>query len=262
MTETTQCPQCGTRFKVSDAQLGAHDGLVRCGRCHEVFNASAHLYDDQPSPQLSLPIEPEPQLAEFNLAPVPNVPELKVEPTTLAQQVRFVDELTDEVPVAPRRRRGWLGFLLATVLALTLLAQAVYYFRVELFARLPGLKPILAEHCRLPVCAVALPRKADQIAIESSELEADPVQTNVVMLHVLVHNRAPYAQAHPSLELTLTNLQDQAIARRVFQPADYLKNGDNEKLGIPANRDFDIRLRLDTTDLNPSGYRLFLFYPR
>ncbi len=260
--EITQCPQCGTRFKVTDAQLDAHDGLVRCGRCHEVFNASEHLHDDQPNPQLSLPIEPELQLAEFNLTPVANVPELKEEPRTLAQQVRFVEEPTDEAPTAPRRRSGWLGFLLATVLALTLLAQAAYYFRVDLLARLPGLRPILAAHCSSPACGVALPRKADLINIESSELEADPVQTNVVMLHVLVHNRAPYAQAHPSLELTLTNLQDQAIARRVFQPADYLKNGDNEKLGIPTNRDFDIRLRLDTTDLNPSGYRLFLFYPK
>lgn len=261
MTEITQCPQCGTRFKVTDAQLDAHDGLVRCGRCHEVFNASEHLHDDQPSPQLSLPIEPELPTLEVDLSPVPNVPELEEEPTTLAQQVRFVEELTDEAPVAPPRKSGWFGFLLATVLALALLGQAAYYFRVELLARLPGLKPILAEHCSLPVCAVPLPRKSELIAIESSELESDPVQNNIVLLHVLIHNRAPYTQAHPSLELTLTNMQDQVIARRVFQPADYLKTADSEKLGIPPNRDFDIRLRLDTTDLKPSGYRLFLFYP-
>ncbi len=80
-------------------------------------------------------------------------------------------------------------------------------------------------------------------------------------MHALIHNRAPYAQAYPSLELTLTDLQDQAVARRVFRPADYLKKGEDEKLGLPANRDLDIKLRLDTTDLKPSGYRLFLFYP-
>lgn len=260
-SEITQCPQCGTRFKVTEAQLDAHEGLVRCGRCHEVFNASEHLYDGQPSPQLSLPIEPELPTLEVDLTPIPNVPELEEAPTTLAQQVQFVEELTDEVLEPVPRKRGWVGIVLASLLALMLLAQAVYFFRVEIGARLPGLKPVLVQYCALLNCTVALPRKAELIAIESSELESDPNQPNIVMLHALIHNRAPYAQEHPSLELTLTNLQDQSIARRVFHPADYLKNGDSAKLGIPANRDLDIRLRLDTTDLKPSGYRLFLFYP-
>lgn len=256
--EITQCPRCGTRFNVTVAQLDV--GAVRCGHCHEVFNAREHLHDGQPSPQLSLPIEPPPQ-AEFRRTPIPNVPELKDESVTLAQQVQFVDELTEEVPAASAGKRDWMARLLIALLALGLLAQAAYYFRVELIARLPGLRPLLTEHCPLPVCAVALPRKSELIAIESSELESDPAQSNIVLLHVLIHNRAPFAQTYPSLELTLTNSQDQAVARRVFQPGDYLKAGDNEQRGIPANRDFDIRLRLDTTDLKPSGYRLFLFYP-
>ena len=100
------------------------------------------------------------------------------------------------------------------------------------------------------------------IAIESSELESDPEQSNVVTLHVLVHNRAPFTQALPSLELTLTDMQDKAVARRVFHPVDYLKTVADEKLGVLSNRDLDIRLRLDTTELKPSGYRLFLFYPK
>ncbi len=151
--------------------------------------------------------------------------------------------------------------MIALTLSLALLAQAAYHFRVELAARLPGLKPLLTQYCELLACTVALPQEAELIVIESSELESDPSHGNIVTLHVLVHNRAPYAQAYPSLELTLTDLQDQAVARRVFRPADYLKAGTGDHLGVPANRDLDIRLRLDTTDLKPSGYRLFLFYP-
>ncbi len=261
MTEITQCPQCGTRFKVTGAQLDAHDGLVRCGRCHDVFDARKHLHDDEPSPQLSLPIEPGSTAHEAGLPPPPNIPELKVAPTTLAQQVQFVEELTDEVPQAPAHKTSWTGLLIALLLTLMLLAQAAYHFRVEIAARLPGLKPLLEQYCTVLDCTVALPQKADLIVIETSELESAPDHANVITLHALVHNRAPYAQAYPSLELTLTDLQDQALARRVFHPADYLKAGADAKLGIPANRDLDIRLRLDTTDLKPSGYRLFLVYP-
>jgi hypothetical protein len=162
----------------------------------------------------------------------------------------------------PRRKTNWIGVLLALLLVLTLLAQATYYYRVDLGARLPGLKPLLTESCAKLDCTVALPQKADLIAIESSELESDPEQSNVVTLHVLVHNRAPFTQALPSLELTLTDMQDKAVARRVFHPVDYLKTVADEKLGVLSNRDLDIRLRLDTTELKPSGYRLFLFYPK
>jgi predicted Zn finger-like uncharacterized protein len=262
MTEITQCPVCGTRFKVTEAQLDAHDGLVRCGRCHDVFNASKHLHDDEPSRQLSLLIEPDLPTGEYDLAPIPNIPELREEKTTLAQQVQFVEELTDEVLETPPRKTSWMGIFLTLLLTLALLAQATYYFRVELVARLPGLKPLVENYCALLDCTVALPQISDLIVIESSELETDPDQGNVVILHALIHNRAPYAQAYPSLELTLTSLQDQPLARRVFNPADYLKAGENVKLGIPANRDFNIKLHLDTTDLKPSGYRLFLFYPQ
>lgn len=261
MTEITQCPECGTRFKVTDAQLDAHDGLVRCGHCHEVFNAREHLHDNEPSPQLNLPIEPESPTDEIDLTPVPNVPELEEEPTTLAQQVQFVEELTDEVSEKTPRKPGWIVTLTVLLLMLILLAQATYLFRVELGARLPGIKPLLAEYCEWLACTVALPQKPDLIIIESSELESDPTQSNVITLHALVHNRAPYAQAYPNLELTLTNLQDQIVARRVFRPVDYLKTGEDEKTGIHANRDLDIKLHLDTDDLKPSGYRLFLFYP-
>lgn len=260
MTEITQCPECRTRFKVTDAQLDAHDGLVRCGHCHDVFNAREHLHDDEPSPQLSLPIDIESPANEPSLAPVPDV--LKPgEPATLAQQVQFVEELTDEVPELPRRRPNWTGIVIALTLSFALLAQGAYHFRVDLAARLPGLKPLLMQYCELLSCTVALPQEAELIVIESSELESDPNHGNIVTLHVLVHNRAPYAQAYPNLELTLTDLQDQAVARRVLRPADYLKAGTSEHFGVPPNRDLDIRLRLDTTDLKASGYRLFLFYP-
>jgi predicted Zn finger-like uncharacterized protein len=261
MTTITRCPKCSTRFKVTDAQLDAHDGLVRCGRCHEVFDAGSHLHDDEPSRQLSLPIEPEYPAEEIDLTPIPDVPGLEEEPVTLAQQVQFVEELTDEVVEAPRKKTPWLAIFLAFLLILGLLAQAVYFFRIEIGASLPGLKPALEDYCALLNCTVALPQNPDLIAIESSELESDPDHPGVVTLHALIHNQAAYAQAFPRLELTLTSLQDQPVARRVFLPKDYLKAGEDEKLGFPAKRDLEIKLHLDTTDLKPAGYRLYLFYP-
>ena len=56
MTAVTQCPQCGTRFRVVPDQLKISNGWVRCGKCAEVFNAqgaletAAALKAGQPAP--------------------------------------------------------------------------------------------------------------------------------------------------------------------------------------------------------------------
>lgn len=43
----TQCPHCDTVFQVSDEQLSVAQGRVRCGRCQGVFDALAHLYEEE-----------------------------------------------------------------------------------------------------------------------------------------------------------------------------------------------------------------------
>ena len=47
----TQCPHCDTKFRVTETQLQAADGFVRCGICEEVFNATevASLHKHQVS---------------------------------------------------------------------------------------------------------------------------------------------------------------------------------------------------------------------
>jgi predicted Zn finger-like uncharacterized protein len=39
----TRCPHCQTTFRVSQAQLDAAQGKVRCGKCQQVFNAREHI---------------------------------------------------------------------------------------------------------------------------------------------------------------------------------------------------------------------------
>lgn len=43
-SHVTQCPHCRTSFRVSQAQLAAAHGVVRCGACLHVFNAAEQLF--------------------------------------------------------------------------------------------------------------------------------------------------------------------------------------------------------------------------
>jgi len=288
----TQCPACATRFNVSEAQLEARDGLVRCGRCETVFNAAEHLLPDEPSPQLSLPIDEVAVAAEISaelplppdsdarsehfippeipantstgaLAPPADLSGLDDPPATLAQQVQFhTDEPeADQSPAAPRRRRRVLPLILGLLLCFLLLAQAAYFFRAEIALRLPGLKPLLVQLCEPLSCTIPLPRDADLLAIESSELEADATHPGVFTLHVVLRNHAPHAQALPDLELTLTHLNERVIARRMFPPAAYLQGPDARLDALAAKRELSLALPLQTSELRPTGYRLLLFYP-
>src|SRR5690625_6221614 len=39
----TRCPQCGTSFRITAAQLQTARGAVRCGACLHIFRAQEHL---------------------------------------------------------------------------------------------------------------------------------------------------------------------------------------------------------------------------
>ncbi|HMW23977.1 MAG TPA: DUF3426 domain-containing protein [Burkholderiaceae bacterium] len=45
MSLATSCPSCGTVFRVVEDQLKVSEGWVRCGHCHDVFNALEGLFD-------------------------------------------------------------------------------------------------------------------------------------------------------------------------------------------------------------------------
>ena len=70
----TQCPQCDTRFRVTEEQLSVAAGKVRCGNCMHVFNAVEHQVlpeteppsptpDNEPTPQ---PVDDEDLVFEDN----------------------------------------------------------------------------------------------------------------------------------------------------------------------------------------------------
>ena len=64
MSLATRCTHCGTIFKVVQDQLKVSEGWVRCGRCHEVFNALPALFDldtEAPPPRQVPGQAPQPQ---------------------------------------------------------------------------------------------------------------------------------------------------------------------------------------------------------
>lgn len=192
-----------------------------------------------------------------------------VEPIALPP--RFVPEPVPEWTTArdtfaeseeePKKRRFfWLWLIGVLLLLASMGAQGLYFFRSDLAARYPEFKPFLQQLCDELQCSISLPANPDLLSIETSNLEADPQQANLIALNAILRNRAGLAQEYPQLELTLTDTQDRMIARRIFTPGEYAKGADLKR-GMAPNEEVTVKLFLDLGDLKAAGYRVFLFYP-
>lgn len=169
-------------------------------------------------------------------------------------------------------RSGWLAVFSAVVLGLMLLVQAVHHWRLEIAQRWPETRPWLEEACRSANCTVPYPRDASLISLEASELQIDHERGNMLVLNLTLKNRAPYAQAFPSIELTLTDTRDQVVVRRILPPAEWLPDLDRNAAQVlssqastppafPAEKEIAARLWIDAKDTGAVGYRIFVFYP-
>jgi predicted Zn finger-like uncharacterized protein len=237
----TRCPTCSTAFRVTEEQLGARQGQVRCGRCDTLFDAIASLSSD----------------------PVTRPPRDKPSPPTSGSMAVLLgtekDRTFDFGPQAPRpaSRLWWIGGLL---LLLALLVQAGYRYRGEIAVLVPEAKPLLERVCVELGCDLPLPRRAELLSIESSDLQADGSHPNVMVLTATLRNRAAFVQAFPALELSLTNAEGQTVARRVLLPRDYVPQSPRSDAGFAAGSELQIRVYIEAAALKPTGYRLYLFY--
>jgi len=174
-------------------------------------------------------------------------------------------ETLDETAALPaRKKRKPSGLWIVGILLLTLLlaGQGAYNYRTGLARDYPVLKPALQRLCALIGCDLPLPRQMNQVSIEASELQTDPTRPQLFILHATLRNRAAYVMAYPSLDLSLTDIQDKVVVRRMLSPAAYLLKTTDPAAGMAASSDTAITLYLrKTTGLHAAGYRLALFYP-
>ena len=160
-----------------------------------------------------------------------------------------------------RRVRRWPWLLGALLLLLTLLAQAAYHYRGAITLLFPETKPYATALCASLGCELPLPRRIEMMSIETSDLQADTTNPNVMVLSATIKNRAVFNQQHPLLELTLTDAQDQPVVRRVLAPQDYLGKTVNTQAGFAANTEIAIKVFIEGSQVKATGYRLYLFYP-
>jgi len=220
---------------------------------------------------------------------------LRAEDTPLPGDVAEAtpDDMHNAAPTSmvPLRRGPRIAWRIAAGLAvLTLAGQWVWLDREALVDRWPVLRAPIAQWGALTHGTVAPAHVRDALSLEIVTLETGKVDLRetatatatdngaanasaidatansgtALTLTVFVHNKAAYAVAYPSLELTLSNADAKPVVRRVFRAADYQTDTKALTAGMPAHSEHTIRLRLTAQPTQAAlagNFRVLAFYP-
>lgn len=165
--------------------------------------------------------------------------------------------------------------ILALLLLAALALQWVTQQKDSLAALEPRLAPVLQALCGPLRCEVKPPRHIESLVIDSSSFNR--IGPDTYRLSFSLKNTGIMALEIPSLELTLTDTQDQAVVRRVLAPKQFGASADTLASHSQLAGVVSLKVLADggrgsaasppsappapPTPLRVAGYRILAFYP-
>ena len=144
-------------------------------------------------------------------------------------------------------------------LTLSLGLQFLMKERDRVATMFPSTRPMLVAICDVPGCTVSAPRQIESIAIDSSAFTS--VKPGIYLLSVTLKNAASLALASPALELTLTDMQDRPLLRRVILAEEFAGGTAVIAAGAEFSSNIPVAVRAGSAIENIAGYKLLAFYP-
>jgi len=263
----TQCPHCDTKFRVTETQLQAADGFVRCGVCEEVFNAidvasqhkhQASLLDNNPaeeSPTEELTAET--QLAAVTEEENKHIEALAIETPADDEAVNFNETTAAEEPgedafdffneesneslqhVVPDKFRDsyssqTLSFVSTALwsigillLTATLIIEYAWFNRDQL-NKIPQLQAAINILCQQVKCKNLSIRDPANIELITRNVYSHPNEKSALMVNVTMKNNAANAQPYPVMQINFSDIRGHTVAARRFWPKEYLTTEDQQ----------------------------------
>jgi predicted Zn finger-like uncharacterized protein len=260
-TRVTECPFCNTRFRVTDDQLNAARGKVRCGRCLKIFEGAGYLTGEDAL------AEPTLRSGDATLDTYEQIAAALAPRTGLGgDESRPSEKGGDQIPALPEpdpvlfesaepRRSRWWMWLLALLALTALLAQVIWWQR-DAIARDPVYRDYYVRLCEQIGCVVPVTRAVDKIDAQKVVVKSHPQRSDALVVDAVMINLADFPQPFPVVELTFTTINGTLVAGRRFQPDEYLSGdlkGRREML-----TDTPIRISLEIRDPGDHAVNYFV----
>lgn len=195
----TRCPHCETAFRVQPSHLTVAKGEVRCGQCHEVFNA-LHF----------------------------QIPEIREEDKNSLNEISE-DELLRELEAqeqARLKRKQILSHLMwgiiSVFLMVSLAGQFLWFTQPDMLLQHPQIRPYLETACVYLQCDLPPTRNPHLFQVVKKFMDRGEQDSDTVRLMFIFENKADFPQPYPDLEIRFENEQRQLIGIRRFTPQEYL----------------------------------------
>ena len=223
----TRCPGCKTVHPLDATLLAQGNGLYRCGNCKKVSNALQNLHDHWP--------EEESESARAEAASR-QPPELGIQPEPVESQDPEITEEELELIRGPGFRDADSGdntiwkYAIPVMVLLTVLN--LWFISGDALMAQPSIRSALEKTGLVEPRPEQVFRSIDLLHLASSEMHLHPTLDESLILTATIVNRANQAQSYPSLQITLFDAQYQPLAFRVFEPDEYLRNGQATSDGL------------------------------
>ena len=269
------CPDCGTQFRVTAAQLASARGLVRCGACLTVFRAEAARVDESERLPQHEPADRQ-QGALPADTPAPSEPEREItarEPAMAdegdrapprlealslpieADRVEAALDAQERMRAARRRRAPWV--VSALVLLLVLAAEGIW-LRFDALARAPMTRPFAQRICAQLDCALPTQRAPDAIRSQRLVVRSHPDRADGLRVDAVIVNRAEFPQPFPVLELRFSDIDGALVAARQFEPSTYLSGELAGRREMPVGTPVQLSLELVDPGAHAVNYEMRL----
>jgi len=257
----TKCPHCQTLFRIQQEHLAAAGGEVRCGVCYKVFDAEnegltysqgegspadqtfaesrdenseqlngEEVIDTSPAPES----DPQQALAEADID------------QPLNEDAPSVDDL-DRLDVghssvsdiiasnnAAHNKRPMLKWPALSLLAGVALFAQWLFFNFDKNAQQPQWHNLYATACDTLGCELPQYNKVTTIKTERLAIKTHPEYNNVLIVDMIISNSSSNAQPMPMLDMTFFSINGQPLAKRLFQPREYLSKQFRQLSSMPS----------------------------
>jgi predicted Zn finger-like uncharacterized protein len=254
----TYCPHCSTHFRITEEQIDAAEGHVRCGVCNEIFNIyeaveaqsleneqQALLNDSNDTigvdEQLSDISESAPvsknsfnENASSDNAPAEPV-EIDDDSGTVDKSDDFFnddddnsldyivpDELRDSKPLNQHATTKTVLWSAGILLLISSLVLEYIWFNRDQFQQFPALLNKIESLCARLECNTLAQRDPTKIRLMSRNVISHPNEQDVLIINITLKNNAEFEQAYPVIQVDFSDRRGGIIAARRFYPDEYL----------------------------------------
>ncbi len=235
----TCCPHCRSHYRITDNQLQAALGSVKCGQCGMIFNALQSLksYDGE------LPVSYQASPIPGESIQAPDI-DIRAEPKSGESELSLHEAMYGHKRNSIAHFSPFLWFIGILILIVLGIVQSVYYQRYQLINK-PRFQQQVMSLCELVPCGKSQFSSIRQIKLLERNVFTHPVISNALMVTGSFVNQAPFTQKLPNMLVSLFDTRGELIANRVFESDEYLQNNKNRTM---VEREKPVQFRLEIID--------------